>query len=198
MRNREGSAKPQAEPFEAEPDAPPLDEARPRKRLRGETPGRNGANKGLAAVPGRVAMLLLALAASATIFLARPAIVTAAPQAAGLYALIGWPVNLRGLALREVKSALESSGGSPLLVVEGEIVNVTRGEVAVPPLELVVRAADGQALYTWTNDAPRKTLESGGSAVFRARLASPPAEGRDVLVRFASASEGQAVAAKAH
>lgn len=150
------------------------------------------------AIPSGLPTVALGLAAIATAILARPSIVRAAPATAALYAKIGLPVNLRGLDLLGVKSALDTTGADRLLVVEGEIVNVTGREATVPLLELVVQGDDGQALYTWTSAAPRKTLGPAERASFRARLATPPAEGRQVLVRFASASEGQTVAPEAH
>jgi hypothetical protein len=57
----------------------------------------------------------------------------------------------------------------------------------VPPVALTVLGADGQAKYAWTTPAPKARLEAGETIAFRARLAAPPAEGADVLVRFASA-----------
>lgn len=200
MRNDEASAKRGSEPFGSEPEPPLPSEGppTPKKRLLREKARSRRSSRGLAALPKGLPTFLVAIAALTGVVLARPAIVAAAPQAAALYALIGLPVNLRGLELRAIKSGLESAGGNPLLVVEGEIVNVRRAEVAVPPLEVLVLGADGQTLYTWTNEAPRKTLDHGEAAAFRARLASPPVEGRQVLVRFASASEGQAVGVKAH
>jgi predicted Zn finger-like uncharacterized protein len=149
------------------------------------------------ALPSGVPSAVFGLAALATLIGVRASVVAAAPATAALYAKIGLAVNLRGLELKAVKSGLETTGAGRLLIVEGEIVNLTRGELAVPVLELAVRGADGQALYTWTSEAPRKTLGPAETASFRARLASPPAEGRQVLVRFASASEGQ-TAAEAH
>jgi hypothetical protein len=62
---------------------------------------------------------------------------------------------------------------------------------------LSVRGPDGLPLYTWTNEAPRKTLGVTESARFRARLASPPAEGREVLVRFAEAPGRSTASARA-
>jgi predicted Zn finger-like uncharacterized protein len=136
--------------------------------------------------PIGVAALVLVLAIIAVA--GRTSIVRAFPGTARLYASAGWPVNLRGLAFADVRSEIAASDERPILVVEGEIRNVARGEVGLPPIQIAVRAADGQALYTWTDDPPRKTLKPGEAARFRARLAAPPAEGRDVLVRFDTAT----------
>jgi hypothetical protein len=106
-------------------------------------------------------------------------------------------VNPTGLALKGVRSELVVNGSDRLLVVEGEIMNVAKKDIEVPRLELSVRGPDGLALYTWTNEGPRKTLGAAESARFRARLASPPAEGREVLVRFALAPTASTASARA-
>lgn len=136
-----------------------------------------------------------ALAVALTAVLARAAVVGLWPETAILYAAAGAPVNLRGLALNGVRSELQSLEQETILVVEGEIANPTGREVEIPRLALAIRGTSGEALYTWTNEPPRGTLGPGETARFRARLASPPAEGRQVLVRFAAASDGTPVAA---
>jgi predicted Zn finger-like uncharacterized protein len=125
---------------------------------------------------------------------ARADVVRMVPQTARLYAALGLPVNLRGLEFRGVTAETEASGEGSFLVVEGEIANLRSGEASVPPIEIAIRGADGQALYTWTNEAPRPTLSRAESVRFRARLASPPAEGRQVFLKFASTAGGGDVA----
>ncbi len=72
----------------------------------------------------------------------------------------------------------------PILVVEGSVVNDTRKIVDVPRLKFVVRNAANEEIYSWTAVPPRATLPPGEAVSFRSRLASPPPDGRDVLVRF--------------
>lgn len=127
-------------------------------------------------------------------FAGRTTIVGAFPQTGAVYEAIGLPVNLRGLDLRAVKAEVVRAEGGTFLVVEGEIANAKAREAAVPPLDISVRGDGGQALYHWTNDAPRQTLGPAETVRFRARLASPPTEGRQVLVRFASGDEGRELA----
>ena len=59
-----------------------------------------------------------------------------APQTASLYAAIGLPVNLRGLAFANVTTAKETNDGVPVLLVEGTIVSIARkrGRRAAPAL----------------------------------------------------------------
>lgn len=114
----------------------------------------------------------------------RASIVRALPDLAGFYAAIGMPVNLRGLEFRNVRTTKEVHDGTPVLIIEGEIANVTRGTADVPRLRFAVSGGDDKELYTWTSLLPRPTLTSGESVTFRSRLASPPAEGNEVIVRF--------------
>lgn len=144
---------------------------------------------------GAVLPLAVTLGVGMTAVVARPAIVGLWPETALLYAAAGAPVNLRGLALHGVRSEVQSLDQETVLVVEGEIENPTAREFDLPTLVLAVKGAGEETLYTWTNEPPRRTLGSGETARFRARLASPPAEGRQVLVRFAAAGDGTPVAA---
>ena len=114
----------------------------------------------------------------------RATVVRAAPELAGLYAAIGLPVNLRGLEFTEIKTTHEIQDGIPVLVIEGEVMNVTRQPVEVPRLRLAVLGPDARELYAWTALLPRSVLPEGEKLSFRSRLASPPAEGKQVLVRF--------------
>jgi predicted Zn finger-like uncharacterized protein len=142
--------------------------------------------------PLGLVMAILCLGLSVATLAGRADIVRAFPQTAKLYAFMRLPVNLRGLDLKGVTSRISQAGTDTFLVVEGEIANATAREVALPNLELAVIGSEGQLLYTWTNDAPRPTLGVAEATRFRARLASPPAEGRQVFVRFARAGGGGA------
>jgi predicted Zn finger-like uncharacterized protein len=106
------------------------------------------------------------------------------PQTASFYAMLGLPVNLRGLALDGVTTTTEQHEGVPILVVEGSVVNASRKIADVPRLKFVVRNSANEEIYSWTAVPPRATLPPGEAVSFRSRLASPPTDGRDVLVRF--------------
>jgi predicted Zn finger-like uncharacterized protein len=106
------------------------------------------------------------------------------PQTASFYATLGLPVNLRGVVLNDIATTTEQRDGVPILVVEGNVVNDTRRIVDVPRLKFVVRNAVNEEIYSWTAVPPRTTLPPGETVAFRSRLASPPPDGRDVLVRF--------------
>jgi predicted Zn finger-like uncharacterized protein len=106
------------------------------------------------------------------------------PQTASFYAAIGLPVNLRGLAFTGITTTTEQHEGVPILVVEGTIVNESRKLSDMPHLRFAVRNAAHQEVYSWTAAPPRTMLASGEAVSFHTRLASPPPDARDVLVRF--------------
>jgi predicted Zn finger-like uncharacterized protein len=106
------------------------------------------------------------------------------PQTASFYAMLGMPVNLRGVILSDTTTTMEQHDGVPILVVEGTIANDTSRIVDVPRLKFVVRNAANEEIYSWTAVPPRANLPPGETVAFRSRLASPPPDGRDVLVRF--------------
>jgi len=116
----------------------------------------------------------------------RVALVRQFPQTASLFSMLGMPVNLRGLSFMEVKSRNEFVDGAAVLVIEGTIVNLTPRTLEVPRLRFGLRNSAGHEVYAWTSLPSKTSLGSGDGLAFRTRLASPPADGRDVIVRFFS------------
>jgi hypothetical protein len=114
----------------------------------------------------------------------RTDVVRALPQTASFYSLIGLPVNLRGLVFDSVATLTEQHEGVPILVVEGNVVNAARRNEDVPRLKFILRNATQHEIYSWTTVPVHASLSPGESEGFRARLASPPADARDVVVRF--------------
>lgn len=139
--------------------------------------------------PALAACLVLA-AALPLALLGRAGVVRAMPQTAALFARVGLPVNLRGIDLADIVAfQVPAEGANPArLVVEGDLVSVARERVAVPPIEVDVRGADGQSLYRWSVPGPRAALEPGERARFKASLSAPPEKGRQVEVQFSDSS----------
>jgi predicted Zn finger-like uncharacterized protein len=110
--------------------------------------------------------------------------VRAMPQTASFFASMGMPVNLRGLDFADIATSTEQHDGVPILVVEGNIVNSAGRIVDVPRLKFTLRNPARQEIYSWTAVPSRTMLPPGEAVSFRTRLASPPLNGQDVLVRF--------------
>ena len=138
------------------------------------------------------ALILVLLGFNVALIGARNEVVRHFPQTASLFAAIGLPVNLRSLSFEDVKITKEERDGVPILNVEGNIVSVAKRPVEVPRLRFAIRNSSGQEIYAWTVAPPRSILEPGDKTEFRSRLASPPAEAADVMVRFVGAQDDAA------
>jgi predicted Zn finger-like uncharacterized protein len=114
----------------------------------------------------------------------RKAIVRHAPQTASLYAVIGLPVNLRGVSFDNIRTSQETQDGVPVLVVEGDIGSLSNLPIEIPRLRFSLRNSAGIEIYSWTTVPPKNTLAAGERLAFRSRLASPPPDARNVAVRF--------------
>jgi predicted Zn finger-like uncharacterized protein len=106
------------------------------------------------------------------------------PQTASFFRAIGFGVNIRGLQFADIHTAKDTHDGVTVLIVEGAIVNTTSATVAVPRLRFALRNAALAELFSWTAPPERGTLGPGETLPFRSRLASPPTDGNDILVRF--------------
>jgi predicted Zn finger-like uncharacterized protein len=130
------------------------------------------------------AIILVLLACNVALIGARSEVVRYLPQTASLFAAIGLPVNLRNLKFENVRISKEGQDGTTMLIIEGSIVSNSRKPTEVPRLRFAARNATGQEIYTWTAMPSRSILGPGDSLEFSSRLASPPAEANDVMVRF--------------
>lgn len=139
-----------------------------------------------------LAVVLVLLALNVALIGARSEIVRHFPQTASLFAAIGLPVNLRQLTFEKVRITREVQDGVTILMVEGEITSEASKSVEVPRLRFAARNAAGQEVYTWTAKPERSILEPGQRLPFSSRLASPPSDAYDVMVRFFNASDATA------
>jgi len=130
------------------------------------------------------ALILVLFAFNVALIGSRNEVVRYLPQTASLFAAIGLPVNLRNLKFENVRISKEAPDGVNTLIVEGSIVSTAGKPTEVPRLRFAARNATGQEIYTWTALPSRSILGSGESLEFSSRLASPPADASDVMVRF--------------
>lgn len=145
-------------------------------------PGSRGVARHFGLVIAASILLLAALVAAVIGW--RTDIVRLAPQTARLYAALRLPVNLRGLVFENVRLGYETAEGVPVMVIEGTIANRTKRDAEVPRLRFAVRNADRLETYAWTALPAAPRLGAGETLPFRTRLASPPGDAGDVLVRF--------------
>lgn len=114
----------------------------------------------------------------------RADVVRLMPQTADFFRMVGLGVNLRGLAFEGVRINTETVNNKPVLVIEGAIVDIARRPVEIPRLRFIVRDAKGTEIYAWNAVLEQPVLNPGERVPFKTRLASPPADGREIAVRF--------------
>ncbi len=139
------------------------------------------------ALPGAVTLPTVCLALGAMVFALlawRADVVRAMPQTAAFFKMIGMGVNLRGLAFEDLRISTEIVNNKPVLLIEGALIDVARKSVEIPRLRFIVRDAKGADIYAWNAVLEQPVLNPGDKAWFKTRLASPPAEGREIAVRF--------------
>jgi len=138
------------------------------------------------------AIILVLVALNVALLGARKDVVRYLPQTASLFAAIGLPVNLRNLKFEQVRISREAEDGVSILIVEGAIVSDAGKPVEVARLRFAARNATGQEVYTWTMPPPRSILGPSERLEFRSQIPAPPADARDVMVRFFTANDAGA------
>jgi predicted Zn finger-like uncharacterized protein len=112
-------------------------------------------------------------------------VVSAVPGTARLYAMLGMPVNLRGLSIEGVTHGWTGQGD---LEIKGDVVNLTDGSMKIPLIIIALRDENGQGLSEWTTEVREEPLGAGEKASFWTEIPAPPDTARSVKVRFATAN----------
>lgn len=115
----------------------------------------------------------------------REQIVSAFPQMSIVYDQLGRKVNAVGLDFQALSSSLEMAETGQVLVVRGQIVNITDREIAIPDVKVIVLDASKRDIHNWTFKPEARRLTPRGRTAFTTRLDSPPAEAADLELRFA-------------
>lgn len=117
---------------------------------------------------------------------AREAVVTAWPPAERLYAAVGLVADPpgTGLEFKNVKTSRRLESDREMVVIEGDIVNVSNRERNVPHLRAALTAGKKE-LNSWTFDATQSRLLPGESARFVTRTDQPSEEATGLSLRFA-------------
>ena len=117
-------------------------------------------------------------------------VVRLAPAAIGVYARLGYDVNIYGLEIRRVEQQHVTANGTRVLTIKGEIANISGAARKIPWLRFGLLAPDSTTdLYHWTLDTGARPLRPGEVTGFITRVASPPETAGRVQIRFAHADE---------
>ena len=140
-----------------------------------------GARIGLTSVlAGILAILILA-----ALIAGRDEIASRVPAMISLYERLGFSLELPlGIEFRGLASEHRLAEGRPMLVVMGEISNISAQRRAVPPIRVAVLDAQRRELKHGLFDPPESALAPGGVARFEVALGAPPEGASDVEVSF--------------
>jgi hypothetical protein len=114
----------------------------------------------------------------------REAAVAALPDLAGLYAAVGLPVNLDGLAIEDVKAERLPPEEGSTLTVRGLIRNVSGVDRAARPLVVKVMDAVARGIGSRDFDPPAATIAAGDAVPFILKLQELPEGAAEISIRF--------------
>ncbi|MBV9523318.1 MAG: DUF3426 domain-containing protein [Alphaproteobacteria bacterium] len=175
---------------------PPADAPRPLEiaALRDEEPRGVGDRPQLPALPprrrGKSGLVWLAVAAFlvlgavAVAVLLRDQVVALWPPAADLFAEAGLRTTPPGpiFEIRKTTPSLDKENGVPVVIVEGEIANVSNAARDVPKLRVILKDKDGKEIEQSTVAVPGPRLLPGASVPFRTSLPQPSTAATSVVV----------------
>ena len=104
---------------------------------------------------------------------------------AGITSVIAVDENA-GLTFNELKSEYIEENGKAFLKVDGQIMYDRAEPRKMPPIEVIVRSEGKQELKKWVIDPPADTISAGTPVPFKALLAEPPPDSKEVAIRFGS------------
>lgn len=121
----------------------------------------------------------IALTVVAAFFALRVPLVAALPQK-------GLPAEVEQLAFQRVHSETLVRNGVTTLVVEGELVNNSATDVAVPAIRVSLRSTAGAEVYSWLVEPEKAGLAPGRSIGFRSAVSAPPVDASKVTLKLAA------------
>jgi predicted Zn finger-like uncharacterized protein len=160
---------------------PPTPAAPPKRAV--PRPDRRRQRASASLIGWLVGVLIVLIIASAII--GRNEIVAGFPASATLYRTLGLAVNEQlGLEFANVTSEHLSERDVSILVIEGEIVNVSDHERPVPRVKIILLDEGGRELHLERLEAEQAALGAGEKTGFSARLVNPAEQARSFSVTF--------------
>ena len=130
-------------------------------------------------------VLLVSGVASVAIFMKQKVMIWL-PATQHLYAMIGMePAVLgRGLQIVEPKPTKEVDGNDQILIVEGEIRNISSAAIDVPLMRGALLDKQGKELQIWTFTAAKSRIKPGETAQYRTEFRNPPSSAESLDITF--------------
>ena len=131
------------------------------------------------------AIVLAAVICAYMAIVQRVHVVKAAPAAAGLFQVIGLPVNIYNAEIVNVRATLVSEGAESRLVVDGHIRNLKPANNTIPDVQISLGGDRGATVYSWVAKLPQKTIKQGETLAFKTSLDAPPVGIERIVLGFA-------------
>jgi predicted Zn finger-like uncharacterized protein len=149
------------------------------------TPRRSGASGFAWAL---LALIVIVVAGGAVI--AKDQVLATFPQTERFYAMVGLtqPQVGTGLELRKVSWKRERADGVSVLLIEGEVANVSKEVRPVPKIRGAILGSGDRELSFWLFAPPEPRLLPGESVRFRTELRNPPEGAERLTMNFAYGS----------
>jgi predicted Zn finger-like uncharacterized protein len=174
----------------APPEPPPAPIRRPAPRS-SSAPVESSRSRAL--VWASAAGLAAALIAGVIVF--REQIVRVWPRSSAAYAGLGLPVDAGGLVLEHVRAEPAFLAGRPVLSVTGAIHNVRDAPVNAPPVRFTLLNRAGQPIEAKIARPIDANIPARAVRHFAVTMLDPPANARDLEVRFETSGGGKATQA---
>lgn len=170
-------------------DAPPAGFEGRRRKPRGKATRRGAStivmiDRHLSTPVASILLISFLVLFSVVAVTGRERIVAVFPDFAGIYEVLGLKVNLRGLDFENVAAHQEMDGSTPVLIVEGDIINLDSESKSLPAVRVTLKSSTGRDVYAWNYTLPQLNIDQMGKVRFKTRLLAPPEASVSVEVRF--------------
>jgi hypothetical protein len=119
----------------------------------------------------------------------RNGIVGKFPATAAVYQSVGLNVDPDlGLEFKDVTLDWQREGGAFVLVVEGEIVNLSKANLVIPPVRMAILDGEGRELQHEFFNLNEGEIAAGNRIPFTGRLVDPIEQGENFRLTFDQAA----------
>ena len=120
----------------------------------------------------------------------RNGIVGKFPATAAVYQSVGLSIDQDfGLEFKDVTLDWQREGGAFVLVVEGEIVNLSEANQVIPPVRMAILDGEGRELQHEYFELDENELSAGNRINFTGRLVDPIDQGENFRLTFGPGQE---------
>ena len=120
-----------------------------------------------------------------SLVIGRNGIVDKVPAAAAIYQSVGLSIDQDiGLEFEDVTVNWQAEGDVIVLVVEGEIVNLSEASRIIPPLRMAILGRDGEELQHESIEIAENELSAGNRVNFSGRMVNPIEKGENFRLTF--------------